>query len=264
MKVNVKGLLNTAKKGVVKHSPEILIGIGVTSLVMATVTAVKATPKALNLIETAKREKKQNGEEPTLSKGEVIKKTWKCYVPSAISIVAGTACIIGAHTVHTKRSAALATACKLTEKAFEEFKEATVETVTEKKLGEIKEKVAEKKLENGPRTEEEAHVIITGKGNTLCYDSITGRYFRSSKEAIREAVNDLNDQLNNEDYAPLNDLYYCINLEETKIGDYLGWNRSYDGLLDVEFASKISPWGEPCLVMDYRIYPKYDYSESYR
>ena len=95
-----------------------------------------------------------------------------------------------------------------------------------------------KKLNNGPRTEKEAHVAITG------------RYFRSSKESIREAVNDLNDQLNNGDYAPLNVLYYCINLEETKIGDYLGWNRSYDGLLDAEFASKISTWGEPCLTMD--------------
>ena len=262
--MNFKGLLKTAQKSIVKHSPEILIGIGVTSLVTATVTAVKATPKALNLIEETKREKKHNGEEPTLTKREVIKKTWKCYIPSAISVVAGTACIIGAHTVHAKRSAALATAYKLTEKAFDEFKEATVETVSEKKLGEIKEKVAEKKLENGPRTEEEAHVTITGKGNTLCYDSITGRYFRSSKESIREAVNDLNDQLNNEDYAPLNDLYYRINLEETKMGGYLGWNRGYDGLLDVEFASKIAPWGEPCLVMDYRIYPRYDYSESYR
>ena len=46
----VKNLIKGVLIGFDKHSPEILIGLGIASAVTSTVLAVKATPKALQLI----------------------------------------------------------------------------------------------------------------------------------------------------------------------------------------------------------------------
>ena len=49
-------LLKNAQLWTTKHSPEILVGLGITGMVTTTVLAVKATPKALMLIEEKKKE----------------------------------------------------------------------------------------------------------------------------------------------------------------------------------------------------------------
>ena len=56
-----------------RHSPEILIGIGITGMIATTVLAVKATPKALYLIE----EKKQELDVESLTPVETVKTNWK-------------------------------------------------------------------------------------------------------------------------------------------------------------------------------------------
>lgn len=54
-KPNVSKVYNDLKKATIKHSPEILTGIGIAGMVSTTVLAVKATPKALLLIENEKK-----------------------------------------------------------------------------------------------------------------------------------------------------------------------------------------------------------------
>ena len=117
--------INKTKSWTGRHSPEILIGLGITGMVSTTVLAVKATPKALDLIEEAKE--KENKDELTAM--ETVKATWKCYIPAATTCVFSAACLIGANSVNSKRNAALATAYKLTENAFTEYKEKVVETI---------------------------------------------------------------------------------------------------------------------------------------
>ena len=43
--------LGVAKAALKKYSPQILTGIGITGMIATTVTAVRATPKALRLID---------------------------------------------------------------------------------------------------------------------------------------------------------------------------------------------------------------------
>ena len=94
-----------------RHSPAILMGIGIAGMVTTTVVAVKATPKALRLIE----EKKQELDVESLTPVETVKATWKCYIPAAVTGAVSIACLIGSNSVNTKRNAALATAYKLSE-----------------------------------------------------------------------------------------------------------------------------------------------------
>lgn len=54
-KPNVMAALNSIKIAASKHSPEILTGLGIAGMITTTVLAVKATPKALVLIEGKKK-----------------------------------------------------------------------------------------------------------------------------------------------------------------------------------------------------------------
>lgn len=138
-KPNVMKIFNTVKKAVEKKSPEILIAFGIAGMITTTVLAVKATPKAMEKIKEVEKNKKEEFDRDhgyseldtmfKLTKPEVVKATWKCYIPAAISGATSIACIVGANTVHSKRNAAIATAYKLSEKALTEYKEATIEEV---------------------------------------------------------------------------------------------------------------------------------------
>lgn len=251
-------LFNKIKKGTVKHSPEILVSLGIVSGISSTVLAVKATPKALMLIEEEKIERRKNDEDDNLKSIEVVKVAWKPYIPAVVSGVAGIACVLGAHSVNTRRNAALATAYKLTETAFSEYKDAVIEEIGDKKEEVVKKKVAEKKLQKAPIENKE--VIITGNGNVLCFDSISSRYFESNIEVIRKVVNNLNADLISRDYVSLNEFYYDLGLEPTAVGDQLGWNSAY-GLVEVEFDTQLASDGRPCIVIRYDIAPRYDFSK---
>lgn len=251
-KSDVANFFNGVKNTLVKYSPEILTGVGIAGMISSTVLAVRATPKALELLDDAKNEK---GED--LSKKEVIATTWKCYIPSALTCTASVACLVGASSVNYKRNAALATAYKLSEEALTIYKEKVVETLGEKKEQAIQDKVAQEKIDRDPVTSKE--VIIAGSGTTLCYDTISSRYFTSDMETIRKALNDVNKKLLAQDYVSLNEFYDEIDLDHTKIGDDIGWNTWRDGLIEIDFSSSISKDGRPCLVLDYTVEPRYDF-----
>ncbi len=116
--MNISQIFKSIKDGAVKHSPEILTGIGIAGMISTTILAVKATPKALRLIEEA-----EEYEIYELTKIEKIKVAWKPYVPAFITGTASIACLIGANSVNARRNAALATAYQLSATALSEYKE---------------------------------------------------------------------------------------------------------------------------------------------
>lgn len=251
-KIKFKPLIKTIRSGLAKHSPAILTALGITGMIGTTVLAVKATPKALDLIENKKEELNKDD----LTVVETVKATWKCYVPAAITCATSVACLIGASSVHTKRNAALATAYKLSESALIEYRDKVVETIGEKKEQSVRDAIAKDHVEKNPVTNNE--VIITDKGYTLCYDELSGRYFYSDIEKIKKAANELNRQMLNDMYVSLNELYYELGLEGTKLGEQMGWNVDR-GLIDLKFSATVSADDRPCIVLDYRVPPMYDY-----
>ena len=251
-KTNFKGLAKSVKHNVGKYTPQILMGVGIAGMVTTTVLAVKATPKAMLLMNEAQREK---GSDLTVK--EKIQVAWKPYIPAVATGVISVGCLIGSSNVSTRRTAAIATAYKLSETALSEYKDAVIETIGEKKEKQIKEKVASEKIKNNPV--DSSQVVITGGGDTLCYDTISGRYFKSDIEKIKKVENEINYTLRNDDYISLNYLYDRLGLANTSIGEDLGWNIDRDGYLEFNFGSHIADNGQPCIVLDYNVAPKYDY-----
>lgn len=267
-KVKIGNLIRTVQAVFTKRSPEILLGIGIASGVTTTILAVKATPKAIRLIEEAERDKaceyneKHNDSDElayslTLTKAETFKVVWKCYIPAAISGAASVACLVGAHSINAKRNAVLATAYKLSETALMEYKNVIRDDFGEEKAKELSEKVMQRRIDNDPVTNRE--VLITGTGTQLCYDGISGRYFESDLNSIKAAVNKMNETMIHSMYASLNDFYYEIGLSNTELGDMLGWNLD-DGLLEISYGSMIANDGRPCITLDYTIAPRYDFA----
>lgn len=260
-KPNLQKIVRDVRTMVGKRSPEILIGLGITGMITTTVLAVRATPKALERIEAEKRRQSREAEANVdeLKPVDVVKVTWKCYIPTAASAVFSTACIIGANSVNSKRNAALATAYKLSETAFTEYKDKVIETIGEKKEQTVREKVAKERVEKNPVGKSE--VIITEKGNTLCLDPVSGRYFKSDIDKIKNAEIEINRQMLHDisGYASLNDFYDVLGLSHTSVGNDLGWN-AYN-LLDIDFYTELAEDNQPCIVLDYRVAPKYDYTK---
>lgn len=256
-KPNFTKLIRTVQTFTTKHSPEILVGLGITGMVSSTILAVRATPKAVRLIEAKKDELQVDKLKPV----DTVKACWKCYIPAVVTGVSGMACVIGSTSVSVRRHAALATAYSLSETALTEYKEKVIETIGEKKEQIVREKIAEDRLEKNPVTNSE--VIITGKGETLCFDHLSGRYFKSDIETIKRIVNELNMRLIRDMYVSLNEFYDELDLEQTDIGSELGWNIDRDGkgLIDIGFSSKLAKDGTPCIVVEYVTPPKYGYSQ---
>lgn len=236
------------------------MGIGIAGMITTTVLAVKGTPKALQLMEMRKVEL----EVESLTPVETVKTTWKCYIPAAVTGVASIACLVGSNSVNVRRNAALATAYKISETAFSEYRDKVVETIGEKKEKTVRDKVSEKQIKENPVTNTE--VIVTGKGQTLCFDPLSSRYFYSSIDKLNRAANKLNFDINTSPFAndgvTLNDFYDEIGIPGTATGDGLGWNLN-TGLIEIYPSAQIveegeEHEGEPCIVLNFTNPPQYD------
>ncbi len=247
--IKINKLFYSVKSAIKKHSPEILTGMGIAGMITTVVMAVRATPKALSMLD-----EKRNEKEDKLTFAETVKTAWTCYIPPMIMGTVSIICLISAASVSTRRHAALATAYTLSETAMREYQEKVIETVGEKKEQAVYDAIAKDKIKNDPVSEHE--IIITTKGDTLCYDAISGRYFKSDINKLKKAENDLNRQMRSEMFISLNEFYSEIGLSEIPIGDYLCW-RIDKAYIDLEFSSQLDENGTPCLVLRYRTAPEY-------
>jgi hypothetical protein len=255
-KIDFSKIVGSVRTTIVKHSPEILTGIGIAGMITTTVLAVKATPKAFKELEEFKEAALRDHEK--VKPVDAVKLTWKYYVPAAVTGTVSIACLVGASSVNARRNAALATAYTLSETAMKEYREKVIETIGEKKERVVRDEVAKEKVKSDPVSKKE--VIITEKGNALCYDVLSGRYFKSDIDKLQKAANELNRRMRDEIYISLNEFYYEIGLDGIAIGDDIGWciDRGY---IDLDFSSQLADDNTPCLVVNYNYAPRYDYTK---
>lgn len=235
---------------VADNSPLILTYLSVAGVVSTAVLAVKATPKA---IDSLRRDEDGKGEK--LTPQETINATWRYYTPAAVSGVFTIACIIGAQAINTRKNAAVVSLYSLTETALREYQAKVKEIHGENKERKVREAIQQDSIASAPMALAEVH--ITGLGEQLCYDSFTGRYFKSDIETIRRAQNDINAQILSNNYASHNDFYKMLGLSRTQFGEEAGWNL--DQLLDIEFTSHLADDGRPCLCIEYQMNLKPNY-----
>lgn len=251
--LNWGGAVSSIEKALRKHAPSILAGLGIAGMLSATVQGIRATPEALRRIEQRKEEK--NVEK--LGIKETIEVAGPCYIPTVVTTIASVGCMIGSTSVSNRRSAAISAAYSLSETALRTYQDKVVETIGERKEQQIREKAAAeyvKKADISPNT-----IILTGKGDVLCMDTISQRPFMSSISAIEKAQNTFNFNLRQEMYMSLNDFYDILNIPHFDgVGDDIGWSvDKYE--MAIHFSSTLHG-NEAVIVADFSYAPpRHDY-----
>lgn len=241
--IPVKDIYRASSRMIVKYTPEILTGIGISGMITAIVLAVKATPKAMEHIK----------EEEAESAKEVVKAVWKDYIPTIAVTGLSVACLLGSNSVSFKRNTALAAAYKLSENAFTEYQDKVKSTVGERKEKQIQEEVAADKAKNIEFKESDIH--NSTHGESIFIDGPTGQVFKSNKDYVEKVIAKINEQVSVYDFIPQNEFLSSLDcgLNEVSKGDDIGWFNSKDKKLIVHFGSTIK-YNQPCFVMNYKVF----------
>lgn len=242
-------LLTYSTKFCKRNASTILTYVGGVGVVATAVTAVRATPKALERIEVATEEK---GEE--LTKMEVVKVAWKPYIPAIAIGTATITCVFGANVLNKRTQAALTSAYALLDNSYKEYKKKTVELYGEDADKAIRDGIAADKYEEQDIQEED-------DGKQLFYDVFSNRYFRATNEAILRAEYELNKEVQNNFYATINEYYDMVGLERIDGGDALGWSSAQ--LYDMYWNDWIDFWHEKVKLEDGMEYFAIHYSEPF-
>ena len=194
-----------------RNSSTILTVVGAAGVVATSVAAVKATPKAVALIEKAKQEK---GEE--LTKTEIVKVAAPVYIPSILIGASTIACIFGASALNKRQQAAMMSAYALLDNSYKEYKK-KVHELYEDSEGLVEEEIVKDKLEN--------ENIIVENEKRLFFDYFSNRYFESTIEDVQRAEYRLNRTLIMHEGCSLNEFYDMLGIDRVEYGDEMGWTR---------------------------------------
>lgn len=259
---------NVATRYMKENSSAILTAGGVVGTVATAVLSGRAAIKAQDLIyrDLISREDEStvsNGILPIeLSKTQKVALVWPAFIPPVLVGTATIGSIVAANYMSARRAAALAAAYGMSQKQLEEYKGKVAEKLTGPKAQAIDDEIAQDRVNNNPPKDNE--VIILAGGDVLCYDELTGRYFRSTVEQIRKAESKINADLVHHQYASLSSYYDEIGLPATTLTDTIGWGIHEQEIpLKVKLSTTMTPDDKPCVAIDFSPMPVPNYANSY-
>ena len=246
-------LMYQAKRFMKKNSSTILTCVGAAGTVATAIMAVKATPKALALLEVAKEEK---GEE--LTKWEVVKAAGPVYIPAVVTGAATVAAIFGANTLNKRQQASLMSAYALLDKSYKEYKGKVEDLYGKEVDAHVEKEIAKDKFEENP-------VEVTDENNKLFYDTFSRRYFESTIDKVQRAEYNLNRNIVQRDYAYVNEFYEDLGMEPIDGGWDLGWSRgsnldtAWQEWMDFNHEKVELDDGLECIIVSFYIEPVMDF-----
>lgn len=260
-------LICKSKKFLKKNSSTILTYMGVAGVVGTAVMAVKATPKAMELIEDAKKEK---GEELTTLQTIVV--AAPAYIPSTLIGVGTIACIIGSNVLNKRQQAALTSAYIMLNRSYNDYKSKLIELYGKDTDDRIQKELMEEKIDAEPPYIVGQTAFYATKGlETLCntekalfYDTISERYFESTPLDVYAAEYHLSRNFIITGCATPNDFYDFLGIPQTPEGDVIGWSME-DGYywLDFDHVKTTMDDGLVCYAISPLFIPETEYDADY-
>lgn len=252
----MSGLLSKSQMFLKRNSSTILTCIGAVGVVATTVTAVKATPKAIALLDQAKKEK---GEELTTL--ETVKIAGPVYVPTVVLGASTLACIFGANVLSQRGQASIMSAYALADRSYKDYRKKVDELYGEEAGTQVRAGIAKDKYKAEPRHELE-------DGQRLYYDFHSGRYFEATPAAVKTAEYELNRKLMLDDCAYLNEWYYLLDMEPLDHGLDFGWSTPansdmyWQTWIDFHHEKVVMDDGLECIIISFMQEP-YSNFEDY-
>ena len=276
MKIDFRQSWLNLLKAADANKPQVLTGFGVSLMVAAVPLAIVGTVQACKKIKDKKKDiaveiQVNSGDPDTkvdedsieLSTKDIVKASWKYYIPTVLSLGTGAFCVIASTKEGLKRTAAMAAAYQLSESAFNEYRNATKQVVGDKKEDEIQNRIMRDRMEL--MTDEDGHVVNiydTRDGTQLCFDYWSGRYFYSDVDYIRSQINRVNENMLRESmafdgFASLNDVYTAIGLPRTGAAEDLVWRLKDEGLIELKSSTYMTVDDRPCWVLAFNKPPRH-------
>ena len=238
-----------------KHSPEILMGIGIAGTVTSTVLACKATLKINDILEAKNRTveaihdcleegrldytEEDSKKDLTIVYSQTGIKIAKLYAPAVAIGLASIGCIVTGHRILNKRNVALAAAYTVVDKSFKEYRGRVVERFGEAIDKELRYNIKAKEIEkivvdeNGNETVKKEIVQVVD-GDSVTGHSEYARFFdegcpdwRKDSEFnlmfLRRQQDWANEKLKSKGYLFLNEVYDMLGIQKTQAGQVVGW-----------------------------------------
>lgn len=214
-----------------KHSSMLLSVASSIGLVTTTVLAIKATPKALELIEEEKKKRsrvvtktiyadnQQYSKTETvyedLSVLDIIKTAWKPYIPTSISMFSTLICIFGNTYLNYKTQTSLVSAYAILDQSYKQYVEKTKELYGEDADKTIKQEIVRDNFKDSE--------YIHKEDKKLFFEFQTCRYFESTMAEVIMAENMLNQELAASGRVSMNEFYTFLHLDTLPYADHVGW-----------------------------------------
>lgn len=207
-----------------RSSPTILTVVASVGVIVTTITAVRATPKAVKLLKEAELEKGEN-----LTKVEIIRVAGPSYIPSALLRISTIVCIFGANTLNQKKQASLMSAYAMLNESYKQYRKSAKIVYGEDADDKIHAEMAKDAMVS---TYDWGYQVYnmdmdSESERLLFYDLASKKYFRTTMAAVLNAQYHVNRNLAIKGDCSLNEYLSFLGIEGIDGGDDLGWDISY-------------------------------------
>ena len=244
------------RKTLRRNAPNIFKIAGLIGLIAAPIITVPSTVKAVRACD---KRKEELGVEK-LPVGEIVKTSWKHYIPVISLMGASTASMVNGESISRKRTAVLSAAYDAANTTIQDYKDEVKKKLGEKDAKEIERSVIEKQVQSQPP--QTALVPIQGSenGGVLFREPMTGTYFYSTRNKVDKAFNELTAQMLRENYVDLGDLFDLLDLNVVEVCHLIGWNSMRVKSIEPEYNwFGIEESATPYVSLGYNLYPTSNY-----
>lgn len=228
-KCNFQKVVHTTMNNLNKGMPFMLSCCSAAGVVITTVFAVRATPKALRKIQTDSK-KNHDGDDGAYTPLEAIRSAWEYYIPATFAGGITIFCIFSSNMLSKRQQMALTSAYAMLNDSYKNYKN---------KVKEIYGEEAHQKIIDSIIINECKDVYMSGqdianynsldfdehdpKDNRLFYDVFSKRYFESTINRVIQAEYFLNRDYSIGGNVSVNNFYGFLGLADVEGGDELEW-----------------------------------------
>lgn len=207
-----------------RSSPTFLTVVASVGVIVTTITAVRATPKAIKLLKEAELEKGEN-----LTKVEIIRVAGPSYIPSALLGISTIVCIFGANALNQKKQASLMSAYAMLNESYKQYRKSAKIVYGENADGKIHAEMAKDAM---VATYDWGYQVYnmdmdSESERLLFYDLSSKKYFRTTMAAVLNAQYHVNRNLTVRGDCSLNEYLSFLGVEGIAGGDDIGWDIGY-------------------------------------
>lgn len=182
------------------NSIKFLMGVSVAGIIGTAVLSIRATKKAVHILEMAKDESIHDLS--MIEKGRLLLPT---YLPVILSVSGTILCVMSMNHISKKSQGRILTACSLLNLQFQEYRN-SVKTLY------------------GQNTDADIMRKVESKNEVVFIEDLLGKPFVSTIENVQRAEYELNRLFILRGYASVNDFLTFMGVQEKGLGERFGWS----------------------------------------